>query len=68
MRYLATVGGDVDLATGDGLLVARIKGAVAADGVAKIKRRVRTQASGVGGGGRGEWWRWLVRSGSKRTG
>src|SRR6476646_2960197 len=41
VRYLATVGGDVDLATGDGLLVARIKGAVAADEVAKIKRRVR---------------------------
>lgn len=57
MRYLATVGGDVDLATGDGLLVARIKGAVAADEVAKIKRRVRrkhqelAEAGAVSGGG-----------------
>src|SRR4051812_22506501 len=30
LRHLATVGGDIDLATGDGLLVTRIKGAVAA--------------------------------------
>ena len=57
VRYLATVGGDVDLATGDGLLVARIKGAVAADEVAKIKRRVRrkhqelAEAGAVSGGG-----------------
>ena len=57
LRYLATVGGDIDLATGDGLLVTRIKGAVAADEVAKIKRRVRrkhrelAEAGAVSGGG-----------------
>lgn len=57
LRYLATVGGDIDLATGDGLLVARIKGAVAADEVAKNKRRVRrkhrelAEAGAVSGGG-----------------
>jgi len=41
VRHLATVGGDVDLSTGDGMLVARIKGAVAAEEIAKIRRRAK---------------------------
>jgi site-specific DNA recombinase len=41
VRHLATVGGDVDLGTGDGLLVARIKGAVAADEIDRVRKRVR---------------------------
>lgn len=40
---LATVTGDVDLGSGDGLLVARIKGAVAADEIEKIRRRVKSK-------------------------
>jgi site-specific DNA recombinase len=40
LRHLATVGGDVDLSTGEGVLVARIKGAVAAEEVRKLKTRV----------------------------
>lgn len=40
LRHLATVGGDVDLSTGEGVLVARIKGAVAAEEVRKLKARV----------------------------
>jgi DNA invertase Pin-like site-specific DNA recombinase len=39
LHKLASVGGDVDLATGEGMLVARIKGAVAAEEIAKISRR-----------------------------
>ena len=41
LRFLATVSGDVDLETGQGVMVARIKGAVAAEEVAKIRARVR---------------------------
>jgi DNA invertase Pin-like site-specific DNA recombinase len=37
---LATVSGDVDLGSGDGLLVARIKGAVAAEEVRKMSKRI----------------------------
>jgi DNA invertase Pin-like site-specific DNA recombinase len=39
VHQLASVGGDVDLSTGEGMLVARIKGAVAAEEIAKIRRR-----------------------------
>lgn len=39
LRHLATVGGDVDLSTGDGMLMARIKGAVGAEEVRKISQR-----------------------------
>jgi len=38
---LAFVGGTIDLGTGDGLLVARIKGAVAAEEVRKTGQRIR---------------------------
>jgi len=41
VRHLASVGGDVDLSTGDGLLVARVKGAVAAEEITKLRKRVR---------------------------
>lgn len=41
MRSLATVQGDVNLGTGDGLLIARIMGAVAANESASKSRRVR---------------------------
>ncbi|CAN5827158.1 recombinase family protein [soil metagenome] len=57
IRHLATVGGDVDLGTGDGLLVARIKGAVAADEVDRVRKRVKrkklelAQAGRPSGGG-----------------
>ena len=40
LRQLATVGGDIDLAAGHGVLVARIKGAVAAEEARKIGERV----------------------------
>lgn len=40
LSKLATVGGDVDLSTGEGVLVARIKGAVAAEEVRKLRARV----------------------------
>src|SRR5438552_3514193 len=43
LRHLAAVGGDVDLGTGDALLVARIKGAVAAEEVRKIRQRLARQ-------------------------
>lgn len=39
LRHLATVGGDLDLSTGDGVLVARIRGAVAAEEVRKLIQR-----------------------------
>jgi site-specific DNA recombinase len=39
VSQLAFVGGQVDLGTGDGLLVARIKGAVAAEEVRKVSQR-----------------------------
>lgn len=57
LRHLASVGGDVDLATGEGLMVARIKGAVAAEEVRKMSARLRrkhlelAQAGKVSGGG-----------------
>lgn len=57
VQKLASVAGDVDLGSGEGLLLARIKGAVAADEVAKIKRRVRrkhdelAESGAVSGGG-----------------
>ena len=57
LRHIATVGGDIDLASGDGLLITRIKGAVAADEVAKIRRRVLrkhrelAESGAVSGGG-----------------
>lgn len=41
---LASVGGDVDLATGEGILVARIKGAVAAEEVRKLRARITRKA------------------------
>jgi DNA invertase Pin-like site-specific DNA recombinase len=55
--HMASYGGDVDLATGDGKLVARIKAAVDADEIEKLRRRVRrkheelARAGRVGGGG-----------------
>lgn len=54
---LAAVTGDIDLASGDGLLMARVKGAVAAkesdDKSRRIKRKAQelAQAGKVGGGG-----------------
>jgi DNA invertase Pin-like site-specific DNA recombinase len=57
LRCLASVGGDVDLESGQGVLVARIKGAVAAEEVSKIRQRVLrkhrelAEAGKVGGGG-----------------
>jgi len=41
VTQLAFVGGTIDVATGDGLLVARIKGAVAAEEVRKTGQRIR---------------------------
>jgi site-specific DNA recombinase len=41
MSQLASVGGDVDLSTGEGLMIARIKGAVAAEEARKTSRRIR---------------------------
>ena len=41
MTRLALIGGSVDIGTGDGLLVARIKGAVAAEESRKIGQRIR---------------------------
>lgn len=41
VHHLATVGGDVDLATGEGVMVARIKGAVAAEEVRKLGQRTK---------------------------
>jgi site-specific DNA recombinase len=40
-QRLETVQGSLDLGTGDGLLIARIKGAVAADEIARLKARTR---------------------------
>ncbi len=53
LRHLVTVADNVDPTTGDGLLVARIKGAVAAEEVAKTRKRlVRSKADKAE---RGEW-------------
>src|SRR5262249_29438449 len=53
LRHLVTVTDVVDPTTGDGLLVARIKGAVAAEEVAKTRKRlVRAKADKAA---RGEW-------------
>ena len=58
---LATVGGEVDLATPQGRMVARIKGAVARQEVEQISRRLRrkqlelAEAGKVGSGGIGLW-------------
>lgn len=58
VRHLATVGGDVDLASGEGVLVARIKGAVAAEEVRKVQQRSKRKkdelaaAGAPSGGGR----------------
>lgn len=58
VRHLASVGGDVDLASGEGVMVARIKGAVAAEEVRKIQARTRrkkleiAEAGRPSGGGR----------------
>src|SRR5205807_241281 len=41
MSKLATIGDNVDPVTGDGLMVARIKGAVAAEEVRKMAQRLR---------------------------
>ena len=41
VTQLAFVGGNVDMGTGDGLLVARIKGAVAAEEVRKTRQRIK---------------------------
>lgn len=41
IRHLATVGGTIDLGTGDGLLIARIKGAVAAEEARKTSQRIK---------------------------
>lgn len=41
MKYVATLTGDVNLGTGDGLLIARIMGAVVAQESATKARRVR---------------------------
>jgi site-specific DNA recombinase len=40
VTQLGTVTTDIDFGTGDGLMIARIKGAVAADEIARISRRV----------------------------
>jgi site-specific DNA recombinase len=51
LRHLVTVTDQVDPTTGDGLLVARIKGAVAAEEVAKARKRlVRARASAAAEG------------------
>ncbi len=53
LRHLVTVADNVDPTTGDGLLVARIKAAVAAEEVAKTKKRlIRAKADKAE---RGEW-------------
>jgi len=53
LRHLVTVTDQVDPTTGDGLLVARIKAAVAAEEVAKTRKRlVRAKADTAA---RGEW-------------
>lgn len=58
MHRLASVGGDVDLASGEGVMVARIRGAVAAEEVRKICQRTRrkkleiAEAGRPSGGGR----------------
>lgn len=57
MSTLATVSGTVDMGTGDGLLVARIKGAVAAEEARKIAQRTARKMrelaeAGRPGGGR----------------
>jgi site-specific DNA recombinase len=53
LRHLLTVTDQVDPTTGDGLLVARIKAAVAAEEVAKTRKRlVRARADKAA---RGEW-------------
>jgi DNA invertase Pin-like site-specific DNA recombinase len=56
VRHLATVSGDIHIGTGDGLLVARIKGAVAAEEARKIRQRVARKQQelaerGLPGGG-----------------
>jgi DNA invertase Pin-like site-specific DNA recombinase len=59
MHRLATIGGDVDIQTGEGILVARIRAAVAAEEVRKIRTRVQRKhlelaqaGKDVGGGTR----------------
>ena len=64
VTQLATVSGTIDVGTGDGMLVARIKGAVAAEEVRKTRqRRVRAnrdqaeRGQSKGGGRRGFGWK-----------
>lgn len=52
VRHLASVGGDVDLASGEGVMVARIKGAVAAEEVRKIQHRTRRKKLEIAESGR----------------
>lgn len=52
MKSLATVQGDVNLGTGDGLLIARIMGAVAANESAAKSRRVRRKLEEIAQQGR----------------
>lgn len=41
LHYVATIGDEVDIATGEGIMIARIKGAVNAEEVRKLGKRVR---------------------------
>jgi len=52
VRHVRFVTGDTDIQTGDGLLVARIMAAVAANGSAGISRRVRRKMEQVAAEGR----------------
>jgi site-specific DNA recombinase len=52
VRSLASVAGDVDLADGNGLMMARIKGAVAAEEVRKTVARVRRKKLEIAQAGR----------------
>lgn len=52
VRHVRLVTGDTDIQTGDGLLVARIMAAVAANGSAGISRRVRRKMDQVAAEGR----------------
>lgn len=40
LHYVATIGDEVDIATGEGIMIARIKGAVNAEEVRKLSKRV----------------------------
>lgn len=52
LHYVATVSDDVDIATGEGIMVARIKGAVNAEEVRKLGKRVQRKQLEVAESGR----------------